>query len=44
MKICISRMDKMGDIILTLPVIKSIKVKNPHFEIHLIASRTNLKI
>ena len=28
-KICISRIDKIGDMILTLPVIKSVKIQNP---------------
>ena len=43
-KICISRIDKMGDMILTLPVIKSIKVQNPNSEIHVIASTHNVKV
>ena len=29
MKICIERTDRMGDMILTLPVIQAIKEKNP---------------
>ena len=29
MKICIERSDRMGDMILTLPVIQGIKEKNP---------------
>ena len=38
-KICISRIDKIGDMILTiLPVIKSIKIQNPSLEIHVLAS------
>lgn len=44
MKICIERSDRMGDIILTLPVIQGIKQKNPHARIHLVASQKNLKI
>ena len=34
----------MGDMILTLPVIKSIKVQNPNSEIHVIASTHNVKV
>ena len=41
MKICISRIDKMGDMILTLPVIKGIKIRNPNFKIYVIASKRN---
>ena len=44
MKICISRIDKMGDMILTLPVIKSIKIQNPEIEIHVLASDQNAKV
>ena len=43
-KICISRIDKMGDMILTLPVIKSIKIQNPGTEIHVLASIHNAKV
>ena len=43
-KICISRIDKMGDMILTLPVIKSIKIQNPNSEIHVLASIHNAKV
>ena len=43
-RICISRIDKMGDMILTLPVIKSIKTNNPNSVIHVLASKTNEKI
>ena len=43
-KICISRIDKMGDMILTLPVIKSIKIHNPGSEIHVLASVHNAKV
>ena len=43
-KICISRIDKMGDMILTLPVIKSIKIQNPNVEIHVLASTYNAKV
>jgi len=44
MKICIERSDRMGDMILTLPVIQGIKEKNPQAIIHVIASQKNSKI
>ncbi len=44
MKICIERSDRMGDMILTLPVIQGIKEKNPKAIIHVIASKKNVKI
>ena len=44
MKICIVRSDRMGDLILTLPVIQGIKQKNPQAIIHVVASQKNLKI
>ena len=44
MKICIERSDRMGDMILTLPVIQGIKQKNPQAIIHVIASKKNSKI
>ena len=44
MKICIERCDRMGDMILTLPVIEGIKEKNPQAIVHVIASQKNLKI
>ena len=43
-KICISRLDKMGDLILTLPVIKAIKLANPNIQIFVLASHHNAKI
>ena len=43
-KICISRIDKIGDMILTLPVIKSVKIQNPDSEIHVLASTYNVKV
>ena len=43
-KICISRIDKMGDMILTLPVIKSIKIQIPNSEVHVLASIENSKL
>ena len=44
MKICISRIDRMGDMVLTLPVIKSLKIENPNSEIHILSSNINFKI
>ena len=44
MKICIERSDRMGDMILTIPVIQGIKEKNPHAIVHVIASQKNSKI
>ena len=44
MKICIERSDRMGDMILTLPIIQGIKEKNPQAIVHVIASQKNLKI
>ena len=44
MKICIERSDRMGDMILTLPVIQGIKEKNTQAIIHVIASQKNSKI
>jgi len=36
MRICIERSDRMGDLILTLPVILGIKQKNPQAIINLV--------
>ena len=44
MKICIERSDRMGDMILTLPIIQGIKEKNPNAIIDVVASKKNLKI
>ena len=44
MKICIERSDRMGDMVLTLPVIQGIKEQNPQAIIHVIASQKNSKI
>ena len=44
MKICILRTDRMGDMLLTLPVILSLKVSNPGAEIHVICSKKNFKV
>ena len=43
-KICISRLDKMGDMILSLPVIKAIKAANPYTQIWILASHHNVKV
>ena len=44
MKICIERSDRMGDMILTLPIIQGIKEKNPNASIDVVTSKKNLKI
>ena len=44
MRICIERTDRLGDMILTLPVIQGIKEKNPEASIDVVASKKNLKI
>ena len=44
MKICIERSDRMGDMILTLPVIQGIKEQNPQAIVHVIASQKNSNI
>ena len=44
MKICISRIDKLGDMILSLPAIKGIKIKNPDCKIDVLASKANAKV
>ena len=44
MKIGILRIDRMGDMILTLPIIKSIKISNSKAEIHVFSSNKNTKI
>ena len=43
-KICIARVDRMGDMLLTLPVIKTLKIQRNNAEIHVIASKTNSKV
>ena len=43
-KIAISRIDRMGDMILTLPIIKSIKQLNPSIKIHIYGSDKNIKV
>ena len=44
MKICIERSDRMGDMILTLPIIQGIKEKNPNARIDVVASKKNLRV
>ena len=44
MKICVVRIDKMGDMILTLPVIKGLKFANKENTIDIICSDNNLKV
>ena len=44
MKICIARVDRMGDMILTLPIIKGLKSLNKSIVVHVIASDKNYKI
>ena len=39
--ICLIRNDKMGDMILTLPIIKAIKDSNPNTKITVICSNIN---
>ena len=43
-QICISRLDKMGDMILSLPAINAIKIANPYTKIYILASHKNAKI
>ena len=43
-QICISRLDKMGDMILSLPIIKTIKLSNPNTKIFVLASQNNVKV
>lgn len=44
MKIGIIRADRMGDMILTLPVIQSLKVANSNSQVHVFCSNKNVKI
>ena len=44
MKICIVRNDRMGDMILTLPIIKSIKEENINSVVHVVGSEKNTNI
>ena len=44
MKIGIIRIDRMGDMLLTLPVIQSIKLSNPSYKIYVYASNKNVRV
>ena len=44
MKICIIRNDRMGDMILTFPIIKSIKEENVNSIVHIVGSKKNVNI
>ena len=44
MRICVSRVDKLGDMILTLPAIKAIKISNPNIKIYVLASERNFSV
>ena len=44
MKICLVRNDKMGDMILTLPVVEGLKEVNKDYQIDIICSKENHKI
>ena len=43
-QICISRLDRMGDMILSLPAIKAINDSNPKIKISVLASHQNIKV
>ena len=44
MKICLIRNDKMGDMILTLPVVQGLKEENQDYKIDIVCSKKNQKI
>ena len=44
MKICVVRIDKMGDMILTLPVIQGLKKADENYIIDIVCSKNNLKV
>ena len=44
MKICLVRNDKMGDMILTLPVVQGLKEVNKNCKIDIVCSKKNYKI
>ena len=44
MKIAIIRIDKMGDMILTLPILKSLQISSSSNEVHVFGSDKNFKI
>ena len=42
--VCVIRNDRMGDLILTLPILQAIKVQNPYLKIVLVCSAINKKV
>ena len=44
MKICLIRNDKMGDMILTLPVVQGLREANQDYKIDIVCSKKNQKI
>ncbi len=44
MRICLVRNDKMGDMILTLPIVQGLKEFNKDYKIDVVCSKNNLKI
>ena len=44
MRLCLVRNDKMGDMILTLPVVQGLKEANPDYKIDIVCSKKNQKI
>ena len=44
MKICLVRNDKMGDMILTLPIVQGLKEVNANYQIDVVCSKKNQKI
>ncbi len=44
MKICLIRIDKMGDMILTLPIVQGLKEVNKDYQIDIVCSEKNQKI
>ena len=43
MKICLVRNDKMGDMILTLPVVRGLKEVNKDYQIDIVCSKKKSK-
>ena len=44
MRICLVRNDKMGDMILTLPIVQGLKEVNEDYKIDIVCSKKNQKI
>ena len=44
MRICLVRIDKMGDMILTLPIVQGLKEVNEDYQIDVVCSKNNQKI